>query len=182
MQKEFWEPSSQAAKAQRLSPKKSADSPGERQAAEEAVAPKIIIIILIGVGGLALFWKRPQPTTQDAPAYKTQQQESGDITLSVTPKVLSSKKPASFEIILDTHSVDLTFDMAGISNLEDINKTPYGKSVWEGDPPGGHHRKGTLTFSDRLKDSADVVTLTFSDIAGTDWKFQWPVAEKAWAL
>jgi hypothetical protein len=96
----------------------------------------------------------------------------------VTPKVLASGTPPSFEVILDTHSVDLTFDVAPTSTLQDVNKTPYGTATWEGDPPGGHHRKGTLTFSDSLKDTADVVTLIFSDIAGTDWEFQWPGVKK----
>lgn len=134
---------------------------------------KLIVKIFIVVVTLVLvvvFLKPNKPTP--APVYTNQQKEGGGITMNVIPKVLASNKSPSFEITLDTHSVDLSFDVAATAKLEDVTKTTYGWATWEGDPPSGHHRKGTLTFSEPLKDSADVVTLTFSDMVDTDWEFR----------
>ena len=92
--------------------------------------------------------------------------------MTITPKILTPEQLPSFEIILDTHSVDLAFDMANAAKLEDSNKILYGQATWDGDPPGGHHRTGILTFSQYFKEPVDVVTLTFSDIADEDWEFR----------
>lgn len=53
---------------------------------------------------------------------------------------------ASFAITLDTHSGALDADLPGTSRLE-VNGTAWPAAGWDGDPPVGHHRKGTLRFS-----------------------------------
>lgn len=51
----------------------------------------------------------------------------------------------SFEIALDTHSVELSDDLVRTVTLRAGGKSLLPKT-WEGDPPGGHHRRGILRF------------------------------------
>ena len=70
------------------------------------------------------------------------------VTLSVRPLDLSSgAKSWAFEIVLDTHSVDLADDLAKTAVLVDDRGAEHRAAGWQGDPPGGHHRKGTLAFA-----------------------------------
>jgi len=136
----------------------------------------IIILVALAILALALFWKPPQPTVRSEPVYKTQEQKGGNITIAVTPKILTPASQPAFDIVFDTHSVDLSFDVANASTLTDITKKTYGSAMWEGDPPSGHHRKGTLTFSRILREGAGPVTLTFKDIAGVpSWEFYFDI-------
>ena len=129
----------------------------------------ILLVIVVSILGFTLSIKcKYSPLV-----YKTQQQEGGTVTLEITPQVLSPGKQPIFSIVFDTHSVDLDFDIAAAALLTDANSASYGAAIWNGNPPGGHHRKGILTFTKILKDTADVATLTLSDIAERDWKFRW---------
>ena len=82
----------------------------------------------------------------------------------MTPQELSAGKPATFQIIFDTHSVNLDFDVAAAAELRDELGNTYGTPTWKGDPPGGHHRKGTLSFSQPLTPSIQQVTITFLNV------------------
>ena len=64
------------------------------------------------------------------------------------------------------------FGLAGLS-LSDETGQVYGSAVWEGTPPGGHHREGTLTFNDNLVETKSV-SLILRDIAGISKReFNW---------
>jgi hypothetical protein len=52
-----------------------------------------------------------------------------------------------FEVVLDTHTAELTQDMREISVLSGVDGREFKPTAWEGDPPGGHHRQGVLVFS-----------------------------------
>ncbi len=97
--------------------------------------------------------------------YESKEQSAGNVTVTVTPQELASGKPTTFEIVFDTHSVDLNFDVARVVELRDDQGNTYGTPVWDGSPPGGHHRKGTLLFPIPIKQTTGV-TLTLNDIAG----------------
>ena len=55
-------------------------------------------------------------------------------------------KPIKFDVSISTHQVSLDFDLTEISYLEDDKGIIYHPLSWEGSPPGGHHRSGTLSF------------------------------------
>ncbi len=145
-------------------------------------------VILAGIAALTIFgvWmitagKNAAPTSttliptpsSQSKAYKTQTNEGDNVTVIVTPQELASGKPATFEIVFDTHSVDLNFDVAGAAELGDSRGNSYGPPTWSGDPPGGHHRKGTLSFPKPMA-QASIVTLTLKDIAGIKERlFMW---------
>lgn len=101
-----------------------------------------------------------QPST-----YQTQTKEGGNVTVIVTPTAIAAGKPATFQMVFDTHSVDLDFDVAAAAELRDEQGNSYGTATWKGDPPGGHHRKGILTFLTPLKQISSP-SLILKDIAG----------------
>ena len=76
-------------------------------------------------------------------------QTSSELGVSVvaTPRDLSpAAKEWEFEIVLQTHSQDLSDDVKAVSTLIADGRATQVPTAWEGDPPGGHHRKGVLGF------------------------------------
>lgn len=72
--------------------------------------------------------------------------EQGAVTVEITPLNLDdSGKTFDFQVSLNTHSVDLSIDLAPLATLT----TDTGKTVqavrWDA-PLGGHHVEGTLSF------------------------------------
>lgn len=122
---------------------------------------KLIVLIFI-LGILVLASPIPTPTPGFQPIVKSQ----GDVTISAKPLTLSVEALPSFEIIMDTHNVLLDFDMTAVASLTDTEKKTYGKPVWQGTKPGGHHQKGTLTFPVLLTNRPEKMELTFRDIDG----------------
>ncbi|MDP3882929.1 MAG: hypothetical protein Q8Q48_02650 [Candidatus Staskawiczbacteria bacterium] len=92
----------------------------------------------------------------------TLQSQSGSqngITFDISP-VLSSQ--FEFDITITTHSGSLDFDLAKVSFFTDGNGNTYYPIEWQGSPPGGHHRTGTLIFS-RPNSSVETVKLSIED-------------------
>jgi hypothetical protein len=68
--------------------------------------------------------------------------------MSVRPLDVSPEaKRWAFELVLDTHSGDLSDDLPKAAVLVDDRGGEHRPAGWQGDPPGGHHRKGTLDFA-----------------------------------
>lgn len=99
--------------------------------------------------------------------------EQGAVTVKVQPKEVSpSATPWEFEITLDTHSVELDDDLVAQSVLVDTQGNEYRPVSWEGDPPGGHHRKGILKFPSLPQ--ADVIQLKIHGIGGVEQRtYEW---------
>lgn len=51
----------------------------------------------------------------------------------------------AFSTVIDTHSGGLDFDLTEISRLV-VAGISYEPILWDGSPPGGHHRSGILVF------------------------------------
>ena len=68
------------------------------------------------------------------------------VTVKVKPIEFDFGKPAKFSVSLNTHSGSLDFDLTEICVLEDDKGRVYRPTSWEGSPPEGHHRSGTLSF------------------------------------
>ena len=70
------------------------------------------------------------------------------VTVRAKPvAVAPGAKSWTFEVVLETHSVELTDDLPRTATLAGASGGPQSASAWEGDPPGGHHRKGVLRFA-----------------------------------
>ncbi len=82
-----------------------------------------------------------------AAGLETQTNREGSVTVKVTPMNISpGAKTWDFEITLTTHTVSLDQDMGSAALLVIGSGRPRPPLTWEGDPPGGHHRKGVLRF------------------------------------
>lgn len=83
------------------------------------------------------------------PAYgaqlETRKSTDAGVTVSVTPQELGAGG-WNFKVVLDTHSTDLSDDLVKSSLLVDSRGRKHEPFVWEGAPPGGHHREGVLRF------------------------------------
>lgn len=142
-----------------------------------------IIIIIVFAGAYFLTRERQKPLSEyvdrgnrheaaSSVSYETQKDEQGSVTVEVKPLELSpSAAQWEFEVTLDTHSVELDDDMAASTFLIDDKGKEYAALAWEGDPPGGHHRKGILKFQSFSQ--IDVVQLKIRGIGGTERIFEW---------
>ncbi|GAB4577475.1 MAG: hypothetical protein Fur0022_02060 [Anaerolineales bacterium] len=104
--------------------------------------------------------------------------DQGSVTVEVTP--LNPANPGEtldFQIVLDTHSVDLSMNLAELASLT----TDTGKTVqavkWEA-PLGGHHVEGTLSFpvevnNTPLLEEAATLTLTIVNLDAPTRTFVW---------
>ena len=103
----------------------------------------------------------------------SKENEGGNVTVTVTQKVLEIGKNPVFEIEFETHSVDLAFDVTKQSSLVDNKGNIFSQSTWNGSPPGGHHRSGILSFNNSLAQTNNV-ELIIKNIAGvTERKYKW---------
>jgi len=67
------------------------------------------------------------------------------VTVKVTPRSLAGAG-WEFEVVFDTHSGELKDDLLTAAVLVADGRTPSSPTGWQGDGPGGHHRKGVLRF------------------------------------
>ena len=79
---------------------------------------------------------------------------AGAVEVSVQPVVVDASG-ATFKVTLNTHSTELSADLAKTSTLE-VGGRPWGGAIWTGDGPGGHHRQGELRFQAAGPASGDV--------------------------
>ncbi len=121
---------------------------------------------------------RPTQPPEPAPARSDDQ---GAVTLVVTPLNLNSPgETLDFDVAMDTHSVDLSMDLATLTMLT----TDTGRSVqatgWDA-PRGGHHVQGKLSFPASLDgmpllEGTSKLTLIVRDVDVPQRAFVWELA------
>ena len=121
------------------------------------------------------------PEAGPAPAGLTQEDNQGAVTVSITP--LNLENPSStldFEVTLDTHSVDLSMDLAKLAFIRTDGGKEVLASAW---PVGsGHHYKATLSFPALVADGKSLLegisklTLVIKDIGVPERVFEWSLA------
>ena len=95
---------------------------------------------------------------------------AGAITVDATPLTTDELLDVAFAVTLETHSVELDFDLAERAILS-IGEFSFPATSWSPDTPSGHHVEGTLHFTiDHPAHAAlaevDNVTLELQDIDG----------------
>ena len=69
------------------------------------------------------------------------------VTVKVSAKAVGQPgSPWEFAVVLDTHSADLSDDLAQSATLTTDDGRTFKPTGWLGAPPGGHHREGVLVF------------------------------------
>lgn len=107
-----------------------------------------------------------------------QQDQQGAISVEVTPVNLNDPGDTLlFEVALNTHSVDLSMDLASVATLSTDNGLVITGTLWDA-PMGGHHVSGVLSFlmteSERsLLDEANQLTLVIRDLDADERVFNW---------
>jgi len=115
----------------------------------------------------------------EAGAFQVQTNDESAVRVDVKPIQLTAGKPAVFEVRLNTHSVNLDYDLEKISLLQDERGKQYQALNWDGSPPGGHHRGGKLEFP-KLEGSPQSIKLIIRDVSGVSERiFEWKLGGKS---
>lgn len=115
------------------------------------------------------------PPAARAETFQTQTDRQGQVTVQVTPLALKVDG-WTFQVVFDTHSVTLDHDLTAVAALVGPDGRGHKPSVWNGDPAGGHHRKGILVFAP-LDPMPSSVALKLRDIGPVpERSFSWPLA------
>ena len=89
----------------------------------------------------------------------------GKVVVTAQPTITESGM--EIFISMDTHTVDLEEDPQETAYVE-VDGLEYEPIEWIGDPPGGHHRSGSLIFEEGF--SEFILHMT---IGGENKKFNW---------
>lgn len=156
-----------------------------------AVSLGLLVFLLVGCstatlggpGGAAAATRTAVPSATAAvlvePAEgQTRTDDQGAVVFAVTPLNLDSPaETLDFEVVMETHSVDLSWDLATLSVLRTDSGREVQATVW---PIGsGHHYSGTLSFlappadGKPFLDGASVLTLTIRDTDVPERVFVW---------
>ena len=100
-----------------------------------------------------------------------QSSDQGEVVVEAEPLDLESGKQTKFKVTMDTHSVELDYDLMKVSSLVNDQGNTLKPLSWNGGS-GGHHLKGELTFP-ALEQKSKSVELLMANISGFDRRFKW---------
>ena len=134
---------------------------------------RLLSVLLIGALAFGLVLLDPVASSA-APAFAAQSSDDAGVRVVVTPVALGPGMTIwEFEVVMDTHTKPLEEDLAQSAVLVDEAGRRYRPVAWQGDPPGGHHRKGILQFS-APGDMPKTVELQIDGVGGAGVRtFHW---------
>ena len=104
--------------------------------------------------------------------------QQGAIIVEITPLNLDSPTDTiEFDVVLTTHSIDLSMDLATLSTLTTDTGISVVASLWDA-PLGGHHVEGKLIFpsmkdNKSILESATKLSLTMINVDAPSRIFEW---------
>lgn len=138
----------------------------------------VILVVFVVYSFVSNTSQNNKITTQLQPqnSLTTQKNSEGSVTVKITPENISKdKKTWQFQVILDTHTGSLDENLTKSAELTDEKRNKLLPLSWDGDPPGGHHREGVLTFP-AFQERPQSVTLILRAVGGiSERKFSWNV-------
>jgi hypothetical protein len=120
----------------------------------------------------------PVPTDGANNADLARTDEQGAVVFTVTPLDLQTTADTlEFDIAMNTHSVDLSMDLATLATLSTDTGVTSQATKWDA-TPGGHHVSGKLIFpatSDgkSILEGATKLTLTIVNVDAASRVFEW---------
>jgi hypothetical protein len=119
----------------------------------------------------------PLTASAQTKSLPVRESNEGQVRVSVTPQSLSKTADAwRFAVQFNTHVTPITQDMVAVTSLSDGKGAAEKPTAWEGDPPGGHHRRGVLVFKP-LNQMPATITLHIHEVGGiADRTFSWNLA------
>lgn len=121
----------------------------------------------------------PAPgTPSGAGLDETVADEQGTVSVTVTPRNIDAQSSVlEFEVAMNTHSVDLSMNLAELATLSTDTGTEIAAIGWDA-PEGGHHVSGVLSFpaggeDAELLEGATTLTLTLVNVDAPERTFTW---------
>ena len=120
---------------------------------------------------------QPAPDLAES-AFPSRIDEQGAIVFEITPLNLGSPTDTfQFDVKMNTHSIDLSMDLATLATLNTDTGVSVGSTLWDA-PRGGHHVEGKLIFPATqagrpLLESATKLTLTIINVDAPTRIFEW---------
>jgi hypothetical protein len=122
----------------------------------------------------------PVSTESASPEFDsaTRMDDQGAIIFEVTPLDLNqTAESLEFNIVLTTHSIDLSMDLAATATLSTDTGISVNSTLWDA-PRGGHHVEGKLIFPSThdgkfILDGATKLTLTIANVDAATRIFEW---------
>lgn len=108
---------------------------------------------------------------QSNDSFTKQSNDQGEVSIEATPVVLEPGKEAKFNVVFNTHSVELDYDLLKLSSLSDDKGNKLAPISWSGGS-GGHHLNGELVFPS-ISAKAKSAQLIIANISGFDRSFIW---------
>ncbi len=149
--------------------------------------PALLILTLV-LAACSATVTLPQTDLEPAPASTndfpsdldslTRIDDQGVIIFEVTPRDLTaSANTLVFDIVLATHSIDLSMDLAPLSTLATDTGVSITATTWDA-PRGGHHVAGKLIFPVIIEgkpvlEGATKLTLTIVNVDALARTFEW---------
>jgi len=134
----------------------------------------ITLLFMAGAVGLLSYFllNRAYPNTPQVKLnnLNTKSLTVGSVIVAVTPLITGASY--EFDIELNTHSVELNYDLAAVAVLTNEKKQTLKPIKWEGDKPGGHHREGKLIFP-KFNNRPKALNLTINEIGEEGVNFKW---------
>ena len=141
----------------------------------------IVLAILVVIGGVVIFYNQKPVSDQilntsslkeTSAEWESRTDNQANVTVTVTPSDLSPHSNEwKFNIVMNTHSVELNQDMMRVAVLVDDQGTTYIPRNWEG-PVSGHHREGVLTFQS-ITPMPKSIELKISGVGDVERSFVW---------
>jgi hypothetical protein len=104
--------------------------------------------------------------------------EQGAVTVEITPLNLNDAwETIDFQVAMNTHSVDLSMDLAALATLTTDTGHTIQATSWDA-ALGGHHVSGKLSFPSSTEagsvlEGAKQITLTLVDVDAAARIFVW---------
>jgi hypothetical protein len=108
----------------------------------------------------------------------TRVDQQGAVVIEITPLYLDNPADTlAFDVLMDTHSVDLSMDLAPLATLASDTGVRVKASLWDA-PRGGHHLTGKLIFPSAAEgrsvlEGASTLTLTIVNVDADARTFEW---------
>lgn len=122
----------------------------------------------------AIVVSAPLTVSAQTKSLQVRENNEGTVMVSVTPQdVLTTAAAWRFGVQFNTHVTPITQDIVAVASLSGDGSAGERPMAWEGDPPGGHHRKGVLVFKP-LDPMPATITLDVREVGGVaDRTFTW---------
>jgi hypothetical protein len=128
-----------------------------------------LVLLAVAAGAPLLLPAQSEPLAM-------KENKEGPVRVAVAPQSVSGDA-WRFAVQFNTHVMPISQDMMTVASLSDGGGAGEKPMAWEGDPPGGHHRRGVLVFKP-IEPMPAAITLHIREVGGiADRTFTWTLTK-----